>query len=437
MPGATLSLPGTLKAAVSVAKADVRSAQRYWAETSIRRRLAVVRNIRDLIAARARVLADLFPPDLMRSRAESLTSEIIPLAESCRFLQTEAERILAPRRLSNSSRPTWLRAIDVEVLREPLGVILIIGPSNYPLFLAGVQCLQALVAGNGVIVKPGRGAGAVLDAFRGLAIEAGILPSLFHVLDESVEAGTFTIREGVDKIVLTGDVNSGRAVLREAAETVTPAVMELSGNDPVFIFEGADLHRAAAAVSFGLTLTRGATCIAPRHVFVLAKYQARFQNLLASELRQRGAHDPLLPVTAVDNADEALEFSSRNYYSLGATIFGDPTLAAQFARRVSAGVIVINDLIVPTADPRVPFGGRKLSGFGTTRGEEGLLEFTAVKAVVTQKAERLRHLEPQPVNADELFLAFLSASHRSGRRRRLLGWLGVLKSILQSRRKAA
>ncbi|MDJ8954084.1 aldehyde dehydrogenase family protein, partial [Clostridium perfringens] len=86
-----------------------------------------------------------------------LTAEVMPLLAACQFLERSAPRILKPRRFGAWGRPFWLAAVRSEVQREPLGVVGIIGPGNYPLFLPGVQALQALVAGNAVWIKPGVG----------------------------------------------------------------------------------------------------------------------------------------------------------------------------------------------------------------------------------------------------------------------------------------
>ena len=79
---------------------------------------------------------------------------MLPLAEACRFLEREAEAILAPRRPGRRALPLWLSRVRREIRREPLGVVLIIGPGNYPLLLPGVQLIQALAAGNAVLLKP-------------------------------------------------------------------------------------------------------------------------------------------------------------------------------------------------------------------------------------------------------------------------------------------
>ncbi len=319
----------------------LRKAQHSWAGEPLPHRLRVIRKLRDRIAARAETLLDAFPTHLSRTRADSLTAEIIPLAEACRFLELRATRILATEKISTQGRPLWLGDVHVEVRHEPHGVVLIIGPSNYPLFLIAVQAVQALVAGNAVLIKPGRGGGPVARAFANLASEAGLPADVLVVLDETVEAASDALQSGVNKVVLTGSVQSGRAVLREAARQVIPVTAELSGSDAVFIQRGADVQRAAAAVAFGTTLNGGETCIAPRRVYVHKSLADSFRAALS---------DPQVSITAVDDDDEALDLASRSHFALGATVFGEEASARRLAARINAGVVVINDMIVPTAD---------------------------------------------------------------------------------------
>lgn len=390
-----------------------RQAQPAWAAQEVATRLRFVRKLRDLLATEARPILTAFPASLGRKPSESLTSEIIPLAEACRFLELQATPLLRAKRLSRRGRPFWLGKVSIEVQRDPHGVVLVIGPANYPLFLPGVQAIQALVAGNAVIVKPGIGGASVMQALGKLMHRAGLPSALFAVLDESTEAAQDAIALGVDKIFVTGSLHSGRAVLRAAAEHVVPVTAELSGMDPVIVLASADVERAEHAIRFGTQLNRGQTCIAPQRLLVHRSVATRFK------------HD--LPVTTFDTVQEAVGQANDNRYALGATVFGEEAEARKVAGLLHCGVVVVNDMIVPTADPRLAFGGRKQSGFGKTRGADGLLEMTIAKAVIVQGAKRLRHLESLPANADDFFLSALEATHRSGLKNRLQGWTRLCK----------
>ena len=420
--------------------------------------------------------------------AEILTAEVLPLAEAFRFLERKAGKILRPQKLGLRGRPFWLGGVHSRICREPLGVVLIIGPGNYPLFLPCVQALQALAAGNAVLIKPGVGGSAAAVAFAGILTRAGLDANLLQVLPESTGAASFAIESGVNKVVLTGSATTGEAVLGQCAKNLTPATVELSGCDAVFVRADAELDRVVRALAFGLRLNNSATCIAPRRVFVHrsrateleGRLTEKFQSgsgievsgftsphwfALATEALAGGAHllagnvqadgslhtplifagmkpsmrlaqadifAPVLSLITVSDDDEALAFASQCPYALGATIFSRDEAAAQLlAGRVQAGAVVINDLIVPTADPRLPFGGRSRSGFGVTRGAEGLLEMTAPKVITVRRGKSLPHLDPPHAADAELFHAYIQTVHAGAWRNRLAGVKKLFHSIKQ------
>jgi acyl-CoA reductase-like NAD-dependent aldehyde dehydrogenase len=405
---------------------SARAAQAEWAPLPLGERLRVVRGIRHGIAANAGSLARAAGGGVTRPEAEVLSSEVAPLADACRFLEHEARHLLSPRRLGSEGRPAWLSGVTAEVRREPLGIVLVIAPATYPLFLPGVQTLQALAAGNAVLWKPGPGGSAAAGAFATLAAAAGLPPGLLAILGEEPAAARQAISRGVDKVLLTGSAATGREVLADLAGRLVPATMELSGCDPLFVLPGADLDRVARAVRYGQTLHGGATCIAPRRILAPPE--------LARDLEERLGPPPGLgnvTITAVATIDEALAEAARSPYALGASIFGPEPEAATLAPRVRAGVVVINDVIVPTAAPRLPFGGRGESGFGVTRGAEGLLELTAPKVIVTRRSPRLFHLEDSHPGDAELFRAYLTLTHARGLRARLRGGLDLARSLVR------
>lgn len=410
-----------------------RRQQAQWAATPLRERLRRIRHARVALAESSRDLLELFPPELNRTHVDTLTAELMPLADACRFLELEAERVLQPEVLSARARPLLQRGVTIEVRREPLGVVLVIGPANYPLFLPAVQTLQALAAGNAVVWKPGRGGKPVADAFALILGSAKMPRNLVTVVDDSVDTATEWLGAGVDKIVLTGSVESGRAVLEQAAEQITPAIVELSGCDALIVDATADLKRAASALAFGLRLNHGFTCIAPRRLLVHIAVAHEFESALA----EAGARDLEMPaMLTYSSEDEAVALVNRNAHALGASVFASETRAKRLARRLQCGVVVVNDVIVPTADPRLPFGGRKLSGYGTTRGAEGLLQMTVPKAIATQRAKRLRHLEPVPEAAASLFLEYMATVHASSWRKRVQSLQRLAKVVFSMRKES-
>ena len=416
-------------------QADDRAAQSRWSQTPIRERLRVVRALRHLIAENADKLASLAASVNDRPIAEKLVSEVLPLADACRWLEKSAGRVLSPRRCGRRGRPFWMQGVTFEVQRQPFGLVFVIGPANYPLFLPAVHALHALVAGNAVLLKPAPGTRHVALAFAQLAREAGLDPALLTILPESVTAARNAIAAGVDKVIFTGSSENGRDVLATLAETNTPSVMELSGQDAVLVFADADLDLVVRALRFGTTLNDGETCIAPRRLIAV--------SAVADELSQRLRHAPehRLPDCAADghlacrtgqagsppsaqagslcsvaDADSAIALVNSADFALGCSIFSrDIARARTLAVRIKTGFVLINDLIAPTADPRMPFGGVKASGFGSTRGDEGLLEMTFPHVVAVRHGRSRPHFDEPAAGDAQLFSAYIRAAHGSRR----------------------
>jgi aldehyde dehydrogenase (NAD+) len=385
---------------------EARTAQQEWMQRQVRERLRVVRELRYRIAEHAGAIAACIADAKERPIEEILTAEVLPLADACRWLERNAARVLASRHYGSRGRPLWMQGISFEVQRQAYGVVLVIGPGNYPLFLPAVQSIHALAAGNAVILKPAPGTLAVAQMFERLAIIAGIDRPLLTILPESVEAAHDAISAGVNKVIFTGSCANGRDLLATLAGRNIPSVMELSGEDAVIVLTDADLDLAARALRFGARLNAGRTCIAPRRLIVI---DAVADHLLARLSQGDIEH---LEIERVDDDLAALQRVDDGEFALGASIFTrDVARARTLAARIATGFVIVNDLIVPTADPRMPFGGTRGSGFGVTRGEEGLLEMTFPHVVAVNRLHRHPHFDqPTPEDA-RLFAAYINAAH--------------------------
>ncbi len=472
-----LTQPASLEQAVLSQGQQTRAAQQEWAKRTLRERLAILTALRLHIARHPRRLAATID---RKDVAESLAAEVLPLLDACRFLEQEAPRILKEVAISHRTRPRWLWGTSVTVRREPLGVVLVIGPGNYPLMLPGIQILQALAAGNSVLVKPAPHGTAAMECLRRMAEAAGLPTGVLQILPEAPAAATAAIRHGVDKVFLTGSATTGQAVSRELAESTTPAVMELSGCDAVFVLDDADPELVTDCLLFGLTFNNSQTCMAPRRVFATDRMTDVLIPLLLQKLRRREAQAwrptavpssqravqhaadliaeatasgaelvsgtisqgesgsalqgvaildrvtadmavartdlfaPVISFLRVTSEEQAVREHARCPYALSAAVFGSVNRCQDFARRISVGCVVINDMIVPTADPRVPFGGRGQSGYGVSRGAAGLLEMTQIKAIVTTRRGFKPHLQsPTPADAD-LLEQLIRVEHSTG-----------------------
>ena len=455
-----------------------RRASSIWSKFLLSKRLQVIRRFRHSLAEYASELAELAASD-SHPVQEVLVSEVLPLLDACRFLERDATKLLQPRVLGSAHRPLWLSGVQTELRREPMGLVAIISPSNYPLFLGGTQVLQALVAGNAVLWKPAPGCAPAAQGLAGLLKSAGLPEDVLQILPDTVDAGKALVSSAIDKVIFTGGGENGRSVLRALAERTIPAVVELSGCDAVFVRADADLERTARALKFGMMLNEGKTCMAPRRVFVAQGVAEALEVLLLNKLKEvqstplspalseaqtgrlremlldakiKGARfllgglnadgsidlpvvftganplmrlfceDVFVPVIgfmAIESDEAALGAASECGFALGASIFSrDHDEAKRLAQRIHAGLVSINDLIAPSADPRVPFGGRGESGYGVTRGAAGLLELTRIKVIQTRRGGMTPHLDsaaPQP----ELITAAIRLLHSGTWRKRL------------------
>ena len=472
---------------------EARAAQTAWAAQPLVARLAVIARARRLIAQHALELAAALGERSGRTLSETLMYEVVTLADACAFLERAAPQLLAPRRLGSRGRPLLFMGVDSEVHRVPLGVVLVIGPSNYPLYLPGVQGLQALAAGNACVLKPGLGGSASAQAFAKIMAQAGLDPRLLPVTDETAEAGQAALAAGVDKVILTGSAATGARVLESLASRLVPATMELSGCDAAFVLDGTALNGVVRALRWGLRLNAGATCIAPRRVFVEKPLALELEKRLAeatctlpavavpeqvadraikmvSEARAAGARQlapvgdicvsrthgsvsfrpvlmadarpemnllrsdifaPVMSLVTVSNTGEALEQYAKCPFALGASIFGPVDRARELALRVRAGSVSVNDLIAPTADPRVPFGGFGQSGFGVTRGAEGLLEMTALKTLSVHAGTFRPHYDDPREGDAQLFQTYLNAVHGPSWFGRAAHWVRLIRSMIK------
>ena len=390
---------------------------------------------------------------------ETITAEILPLCAALKFIARRGPKILADRRLGGLGRPPWLLGVHQTVRRVPHGTVLILGTWNYPLFLVAAQTAAALAAGNRVWIKPAIGCRELTLAMRDTFVDAGVPADAIEVLGESVEDATAAIDAPVQLVVLTGSAGTAAAVMRRCSDTLTPLIAEASGCDAMVCLPNFDVDLAAKLLRFGLSLNSGATCIAPRRVYVPFDHYDEFVAAVRRELgdapemtvhpaarpatrsvigslaadrflvgrpldgdfADHGRMQPTVvriddpdepaadcdvfaPISGIHRYDAAAGLQSlaaavnTSRYGLAASIIGPRGDAVRLADRLEVGTVVINDLVVPTADPRVPFGGRRSSGFGVTRGREGLLAMTVPRVIATRRHGPMTHLRDRTVS---------------------------------------
>lgn len=207
-----------------------------------------------------------------RSAYETRIMEINPVIQTINYLRRNLTKWMRPerRRVAIHFLPGRAR-----VIYQPLGVIGIISPWNYPISLALTPLATAIAAGNRAILKPSELTPATSELLKSTLNEIFPEEQIAVVMGGPAIGAAFS-RLPFDHLVFTGSTNVGRSVMQEAAENLVPVTLELGGKSPALIGPDADIQAAAISVAFGKLANAGQTCIAPDYVLVHEKDAAAF-----------------------------------------------------------------------------------------------------------------------------------------------------------------
>ena len=267
---------------VEAAVAEARRVQRRWAQTPVRERAAVLLRYHDLVLEHQDELLDLIQAENGKARVWAF-EEIMDQAMTARYYAR-----LAPRALKPTSRltamPGLLRAKEHRV---PKGIVGVISPWNYPLVLAVSDALAALVAGNGIVIKPdSQTPFTAIRAFE-LLEQAGLPEGLVQIVTgPGTKVGTAII-QSTDYVMFTGSTQTGRAVARQAADRLIGFSAELGGKNAMVITADADLDRVVEGATAGCFANTGQLCISIERIYVhqsiapafTARFAERVNNL--------------------------------------------------------------------------------------------------------------------------------------------------------------
>lgn len=381
--------------------------------------------------------------DLGKSGTEAQLTEIGFVVAEIDHALAQLSRWMRPRRVGV---PLAIQPATARVVPEPLGLVLVIAPWNYPLMLALSPVVGAIAAGNAVIVKPSELAPATSGLLARLLPEA-LDPAAFAVIEGAADETTELLRERFDHIFYTGGGRVGRIIARAAAEHLTPVTLELGGKSPAYVDDTVSLADAAKRIAWGKFLNAGQTCVAPDYVLgspeVLQRLSlhladaihdlygsapdrnpdygrivndAHFARLVAyledgdivsgghSDAESRYieptvlrsvAHDspvmreeifgPILPLVEVPSLGAAIDFVNARDKPLAAYVFsGDAETKRRWEHETSSGALAFGTPVLHLTVPELPFGGVGESGMGAYHGERSFLAFSHQKAVLAK-----------------------------------------------------
>jgi acyl-CoA reductase-like NAD-dependent aldehyde dehydrogenase len=405
-------------------------------------RMAALKRLRSAIETREEAILEALREDLGKSRFEGYMSEVGMVLDELTYMRKNLPRLASRKRVRTPLAQFSARSYK---LPSPYGCALVISPWNYPFYLSITPMVDALAAGNTVVVKPSAYSPATSAIVEELVQEC-FPPEYAAVVTGGRAVNQSLLDQPFDYIFFTGSKAVGRLVMEKASAHLTPITLELGGKSPCIVDRSADLKTAAARIAFGKFLNVGQTCVAPDYLIVHEDIQDEFLPLLAAEIRKQygqhplenadygriindkhfqrllglmesgtiyagGQHDgsrrieptvltgvtldspimqeeifgPLLPVLTFRETADIYPIVAANPTPLAFYLFTtDKAQERELTRRVSFGGGCINDTIIHLATTEMGFGGMGESGMGSYHGKAGFDTFTHYKSMVNK-----------------------------------------------------
>jgi acyl-CoA reductase-like NAD-dependent aldehyde dehydrogenase len=275
------------EAAVNAAIDRARAASVWWSGLGWRERKIRLLNIKGALTRALNRVATMVHQETGKP-VEDAQLEVVMAITHLDWAARNAEKVLGPRSVFPG-----LMAINQKCVLEyqPLGVVGVIGPWNYPIFTPMGSIAYALAAGNAVVFKPSEYTPGVAGVLA--EIVSGVVPEqpVFQVVTGLGETGSALARGAVGKIAFTGSAPTARKVMAACAERLTPIVAECGGKDAFIVDADADLDKAAEAALWGAMSNAGQTCVGVERVYVVESVYESFVNRLAEQAKALRAGD--------------------------------------------------------------------------------------------------------------------------------------------------
>ena len=428
-------------------------------------RRAQLKALRALLLENSVRLEDALRTDLNKAPTETQVLEIGVILSEIDYTLKHLKRWVRPRRVSvpGSAIPA-----SASIVREPLGVVLVIAPWNYPLLLLLSPFVGALAAGNAVVLKPSELA-PTASALVAELIPRYLDPKGIAVIEGGVPETTALLAQRFDHIFFTGNGRVGRIVLEAAASTLTPVTLELGGKSPVFIDESVDIPLAARRIAWGKFVNAGQTCVAPDYVLATPQAGRKLASELTVAIRELYGADPagspdygrivsdaqfdrlepmlgdgrvaaggeseregryiaptvltdvapdspvmqeeifgpILPILEVAGAEEAIRFIVERDKPLALYVFSErEKVRRRFITGTSSGAIGFGVPVIHLGVPGLPFGGIGPSGMGSYHGVRSMDVFSHDKAILSKpmRPDTLRLIYPPYTESKDRFV---------------------------------
>lgn len=276
---APLLSAGEVAAVVSRARA----AQPAWAELSYRARARVILRAREIVLTRLEEIANLISRETGKPPTEAISMEIVPTLDLMHYFARNTERLLKQQPIDIGQY--GLMGRSSYIFYKPLGVVGIISPWNFPWATPLDEVVMALMAGNAVVLKPSELTPLTALKIGAVFQEAKLPEGLLEIVTGDGSTGAALVEAGVDKVMFTGSVATGKRVAEAAAKHLTPVVLELGGKDPMIVLADAPLANAARAAVWGAFANAGQACASVERCYVHESIAREFTDLVITETR--------------------------------------------------------------------------------------------------------------------------------------------------------
>ncbi len=421
---------------------EIIDAQRRFFETGktldVKARIAALKRLKKGIKAFEPQILSALKADLGKSATEAYMTEVGMTLAELSFMLKHVKKFARKRFVKTPLAQFYAKTYE---LRVPYGVALVMSPWNYPFMLTMEPLIDAVAAGNTVVVKPSAYAPETARVLADLLADC-FAPEYVAVVQGGREVNADLLDNRFDVICFTGGKTVGRIVMEKAAKFLTPVCLELGGKSPCLVDSTADLKVAARRIVFGKFLNCGQTCVAPDYLIVESKIKDRLLGLIDAEIKRQFGENPLqnpdygkivnrkhfdrltglcptaknnpetlqiaptviadatldhpamgeeifgplLPVLTVEKIAEAKKIIAQNPMPLAFYLFSsNAKTQKELMTSVQFGGGCVNDTIIHLATSEAGFGGVGESGIGAYHGKTGFETFTHVKTIVDKK----------------------------------------------------
>ena len=409
-------------------------------------RLEQLRKLESMLRDNEAAISQALTADLRKPAIEGFLMDISVVATEIAEMRKRLKSWMKPQR---ATTPITLQPAKSFVMREPLGVVLIIAPWNYPVQLAMAPLAAALAAGNVAVVKPSEMTPHTSGVLAKLLART-FAPDVVACVEGGVQETTALLAERFDHIFYTGNGRVGRVVMQAAAKHLTPVTLELGGKSPCIVDAECDLEVAARRIAWGKFVNCGQTCVAPDYVLVHQSREEELVKLLAKNIRafygadpqrspdlarivsdqhvdrlakllesgtaavggqvdradryiaptilqnvlpdspvmQEEIFGPILPILPIASIDEAIRFVNEREKPLALYVFtARQEVEDAVLARTSAGGVSVNTVVWHVGNAHLPFGGVGESGMGAYHGRHGFETFSHHKSVLKKSTK--------------------------------------------------